>query len=89
MTTEPNFVLQNFEKFLEEYGINHEISTPYWPQANGEVERLNKTLLKAIRTANVEGKDWRKDLPKFLSAYRSTPHTLTELHQTNSFSDIH
>ncbi|XP_062602369.1 uncharacterized protein K02A2.6-like [Saccostrea cucullata] len=24
------------EKFLEEYGITHETSTPYWPQANGE-----------------------------------------------------
>lgn len=66
-----------FEKFLEEYGINHETSTPYWPQANGEVERQNKTLLKAIRTAHVEGKDWRKELPKFLSAYRNTPHTVT------------
>eukprot|EP00105_Crassostrea_gigas_P021384 XP_011440495.1 PREDICTED: uncharacterized protein LOC105337466 [Crassostrea gigas] len=66
-----------FEKFLEEYGINHETSTPYWPQANGEVERQNKPLLKAIRTAHFEGKDWRKELPKFLSAYRNTPHTVT------------
>eukprot|EP00105_Crassostrea_gigas_P012666 XP_011428727.1 PREDICTED: uncharacterized protein LOC105329234 [Crassostrea gigas] len=61
----------------EEYGINHETSTPYWPQANGEVERQNKTLLKAIRTAHVEEKDWRKELSKFLSAYRNTPHTVT------------
>ncbi|XP_061190233.1 uncharacterized protein K02A2.6-like [Saccostrea echinata] len=66
-----------FEKFLEEYNIIHETSTPYWPQANGEVERQNKTLLKALRTAHVEGKDWKKELPKFLSAYRSTPHTVT------------
>ncbi|XP_061196525.1 uncharacterized protein K02A2.6-like [Saccostrea echinata] len=66
-----------FEKFLEEYGITHKTSTPYWPQANGEVERQNTTLLKAIRTAHVEGKDWRKELLKFLSAYRSTPHTVT------------
>lgn len=48
-----------FQKFLEEYGNNHETTTSYLLQANGEVEKQNKTLLKAIRTAHVEGKDWR------------------------------
>ena len=41
------------------------------------MERQNKTLLKAIRAAHAEGKDWRKELPKFLVAYRNTPHTVT------------
>ena len=39
----------------------------------------NRTLLKAIRTAHVEGKDWKKELCKFLLAYRSTPHAVTKV----------
>ena len=58
-------------------GVEHRHITPLWPRANGEVERQNKTLLKAIRAAHAEGKNWRKELNKFLLAYRSTPHSTT------------
>ena len=47
------------------------------PQANGEVERQNRSLLKATRIAQATGKDWHKELNKFLLAYRSIPHTIT------------
>ena len=47
------------------------------PQANGEVERQNRSLLKAVRIAQATGKDWRKELNKFLQAYRGNPHTVT------------
>ncbi|VDI82386.1 Hypothetical predicted protein [Mytilus galloprovincialis] len=60
-----------------ENGVKHNRSTPYWPQANVEVERQNRTLLKAFQTANAENRDWRKEIPKFLLAYRSTPHSTT------------
>ena len=46
-------------------------------QANGEVERQNRSLLKAMRVAHSEGSDWRKELQKFLLGYRSTPHATT------------
>ena len=45
----------------------------------GEVERCNKTLLKIIRIATLEGKDWKKALQNFLFQYRTTPHTVTGL----------
>ena len=51
--------------------------TPYWPQANAQVERFNRTLEKTIRGAQVEGKDWRKELYTFLLNYRATPHATT------------
>ena len=51
----------------------------YWPQSNGEVERCNETLLKVIRIANLEGKDWKKALQDFLFQYRTTSHTVTGL----------
>ncbi|VDH96399.1 Hypothetical predicted protein, partial [Mytilus galloprovincialis] len=73
----PQFTSKEFYNYLSENGVKHNRSTPYWPQANGEVERQNRTLLKAFRTANAENRDWRKEIPKFLLAYRSTPHSTT------------
>ena len=70
----PQFVSQEFEVYLKDNNIEHGASTPLWPQANGEVNRQNKSLLKAMRVAHSEGRDWRK---KFLLGYRSKPHTTT------------
>ncbi len=71
------FVSEEFERFLQEANIEHRTSPPLWPQANGEVEGQNRTLLKALKLAQVEEKDWRKELYKFLLAYRSTPQATT------------
>ena len=73
----PQFISQVFKDFLVEHGIEHRTSPPLWPQANGEVERQNRTLLKALKTAQVEGKRWQDELQKFLLAYRSTPEAST------------
>lgn len=73
----PQFVSKEFEEFLHECGIEHRRSPPLWPQANGEVERQNRTLLKTLKIAVVEGKRWTEELPKFLLAYRSTPQVST------------
>ncbi|XP_028413774.1 uncharacterized protein K02A2.6-like [Dendronephthya gigantea] len=71
------FVSEEFKRFLQQVNIEHRTSPPLWPQANGEVERQNRTLLKALKVAQVEGKDWRKELPQFLLAYRTTPQVTT------------
>ena len=73
----PQFVSKEFEEFLHECGIEHRTSPPLWPQANGKVERQNRTLLKTLKIAEVEGKRWTEELPKFLLAYRSTPQVST------------
>ena len=75
----PQFVSEEFEAFLRDYGITHRKVTPYWPQANAQVELFNRTLEKAIRGAHVEGKDWRKELYIFLLNYRATPHATTSV----------
>ena len=51
--------------------------TPLWPAANAQVKQFNKTLEKTIRTALVEGKNWRSELPVFLMNYQNTPHPST------------
>ena len=66
-----------FTEFLRECGIQHRTLPPLWPQANGEVERQNRSILKALGVANAEGKKWTEELPKFQLACRSTSHTST------------
>ena len=68
-----NLVSEEVEDYLKEMGVKHLHATPLWPRASGEVERQNKSLLKAIRAIHAEGRNWREELNKFLMAYRSTP----------------
>lgn len=72
-----NLTSAEFESFCDVRGIRHLTVTPLWPQANGSVERQNRTLLKAIRTAVAEGRNWPSSLQTFLLAYRTTPHPAT------------
>ena len=58
-------------------GIEHRLTTPLWPRANGEVERRNRSLLKVMRVDHAEKRDWGLELNKYLLAYRSTPHITT------------
>ena len=50
-------------ELLQRYGIEHHKSSPYRPQANGEVEAANKNvkliLSKIVKTC----KDWSEYLP--------------------------
>ena len=72
-----NFMSETFKSFLREHGIIHHRNTPLWPQANGEVERQNRSLMKRIRISHSSGRDWKSDLQSYLLAYRSTPNTTT------------
>ena len=73
----PNLVANEIEDYLKEMGVEHRHTTSPWPRANGEVERQNRTPLKAIRAAHAEGKNWREELNKFLLPNRFTPHSTT------------
>jgi len=72
-----NLISKEMQDFFSSHGIRHRKITPYWPKANAMVERFNRTVEKAIRTAHVEGKDWKKTLDTFLLNYRATPHAMT------------
>jgi len=52
-------------------------TTPLWPQANGLVERTNRSILKVLKIATLEKADIHKEFRKCLVAYRSTPHSGT------------
>ena len=67
-----------FRDFCSELGIKNHYSSPAHPQANGQVEVTNRSLLKIIKT-QLEGANciWPYKLPSILWAYRTTAKTPT------------
>ncbi|KAL3692362.1 hypothetical protein R1sor_006013 [Riccia sorocarpa] len=73
-----HFVNIAMKHVLSSYGITHNLITPYHPQANGQVERINRVLLSTIRkTVERNPKDWDKRLIGAVWAYRTTYKTTT------------
>ena len=73
----PQFTSGEFQEYCVQNGIMHLRTTPKWPQANGEVERQNASLMKRIRIAQAEGVNWKKELRRYVTKYRSIDHTTT------------
>ena len=68
----------SFLDFCSQLGIRNHYSSPAHPQANGQVEVTNQSLLKIIKTRLKGAKGiWPKELPSILWAYRTTARTPT------------
>ena len=67
------FTSAEFGKFLSDLGIVHHKGVPY---CNGEVERFNGTVLKIIRIAGIEKKNWKSEMCNFLFHHRTTSHSV-------------
>lgn len=69
----PQFTGNKIVATLRDYHILHKITTPYHPQANGQVESTNK-VIEAILTKTIAShrRDWASRLPEALWAYRTT-----------------
>ena len=67
-----------FRNFCSELGIQNHYSSPAHPQANGQVEVTNRTLLKIIKTRLEVAKGiWPDELLSVLWAYQTTARTPT------------
>ena len=67
-----------FRGFCLELGIKNHYSLSAHPQANGQVEVTNRSLLKIIKTQLVGAKGiWSDELPSILWAYRTIARTPT------------
>jgi hypothetical protein len=53
------------------------LTTPRWPQANGEVERQNRSIMKRLKIAQAQGVSVRRALREYLFTYRTTIHSTT------------
>jgi hypothetical protein len=76
---------QQFQQDLKDKGINVKVTTAYYPEANGMVERGHQALKDTlVKLCGQEGKKWRNYLPLVLfadriSTKRSTGYSPYEL----------
>ena len=69
----------SFRDFCSQLGIRNHYSYPAHPQANGQVEVTNRSLLKIIKTQLDEAKGiWPEELLSVLWAYKTTTRTPME-----------
>ena len=77
----PSFMSKELKAFLQSKGVATSRTTPYNPQGNGQVERLNGTLWKAITLAlksrGLPLSSWELVLPQALHSIRSLLCTAT------------
>ena len=75
----PQFVAKEFEEFMLNNGIKHIRSAPYHPATNGLVEHFVQSFKRAMEAMKNSRQTWQHRLSSFLLAYRSTPHTVTNV----------
>jgi transposase InsO family protein len=77
----PKFVLTNngrewatkFDVMCKDYGIHHQHTTPRWPQCNGMVECLIKTIkhgITMLSTTSENANYWDEQWAKVMFRYR-------------------
>ena len=93
-----SFRSNEFKNFMHEKGISTSYSSPYHPQGNGQVERFNGTIWRAISLSLEDNglpvSQWESVLPDVLHSIRSlistptneTPHERMFRYQRKSTS---
>ena len=70
-----NFTSSLIRDLTENYGIKHLFTTPYHPQANGQVERVNASIANMLSLyVNEYHSNWDELLPYITFAYNTNPH---------------
>ena len=72
------FISLDFQNFCKFWNIKLSFSTPRYPQANGQAESSNKTIMNTIKKRLEKAKGrWADELPGVLWSYRTTARTST------------
>ena len=72
-----NFTSEVVRILCEKFLIKHIFSSPYHPQTNGMVERLNRTLCNSLAKVTENIEDWDLNISAVLFAYRTKRHATT------------
>ncbi|XP_050915942.1 uncharacterized protein LOC127131043 [Lathyrus oleraceus] len=68
------------QEFAKEIGFKLLMSTPYYAQANGQVEAANKVIIGLIKKhVGKKPRNWHKTLDQILWACRTSPKEATKL----------
>ncbi|XP_071906225.1 uncharacterized protein [Coffea arabica] len=68
-----------FKRWCENLGITQHFTSVGHPQANGQTENFNRTLLHGLKTRlHQAGTSWVDELPSVLWSYRTTPRSATQ-----------
>ena len=73
----PPFTSHEFDSYMAEIEAKHRKISPLWSQANSEAENFLKSMMKTIRAASTEKKDWKREIHTFLLNYRASPYSTT------------
>lgn len=71
------YISSEFNQYCKENDIQQILTPAYWPQANGEVENMNKSIVKRLKIAHMNGLNLLEELQKFVHMYNVTPHSIT------------
>ncbi|XP_019171987.1 PREDICTED: uncharacterized protein LOC109167427 [Ipomoea nil] len=72
------FEAREFSEFLAGSGVKHSRVAVSYPQANGQVENANRTILDGLKKKlEVAGGAWVEELDGILWPYRTTPRRAT------------
>ena len=73
-----NFESKLFEQLMQLLEMDKTRTTPFHPQSNAVIERMNKTLQNMLaKCINEEQSNWSQQLPYVMMAYRSSVHEST------------
>ena len=73
-----NFESKLFEQLMQLLEMDEARTTPFHPQSNAVIERMNKTLQKMLAECmNEEQSNWSQQMPNVMMAYRTSVHEST------------
>ncbi|SAL97786.1 hypothetical protein, partial, partial [Absidia glauca] len=71
-----HFLAAVVRRFLDLISTHHKLASPYHPQCNGQMERINGVITSGLKKLAFDNPgDWDSYLPGVLFAYRTKAHS--------------